>query len=254
LLANGSPGKFAATASTGGLSSVAMFSLDNHAAAMTVSIVTRSDPAATVETHYRDRLQVRIVDSTGQPVEGATVTFAITAAENGAGASFLAGGTQASALTDTDGQAISPALVANKTAGAFTATASTTGAQPLAFTLTNVAASPYTISAGAASGTSTIVGTRFGVPLAVTVTDKNGNPVKGAVVVFGAPVKGPTGRFTIRKPNKHASRTARTATNADGIAVAPPFIAGGTAGGFAVTASVRGTERSAAFALVAMPR
>ena len=254
LLANGVPGKFAATASTGGLSSIAMFSLDNHAAGMTVSIVTRSDPAATVDTHYRDRLQARIVDATGQPVEGAMVTFAIAAAENGASASFLAGGTQATALTDTDGRATSPALVANKTAGAFTATASTAGAQPLSFTLTNVAAMPYTVTVGAASGTSAVVGARFAVPLAVTVTDKNGNPVKGAVVIFRAPLKGATGRFTIPKPRKHASRTVRVATNADGIAVAPTFTAGGTAGGFAVVASVLGTERSTAFALVVTPR
>jgi protocatechuate 3,4-dioxygenase beta subunit len=250
LLANGAPGKFAATASTDGLSSVAMFTLDNHAAAMTVSMVTRSDPTATVDTRYRDHLQARVVDATGQPIEGATVTFAIAAADNGAGASFLAAATQATALTDTDGRAISPVLLANKTAGAFTATASTAGAEPLAFTLTNLAAAPYTVSAGAASGTSTVVGTRFDVPFAVTVTDKNGNPVKAAVVIFTAPVKGATGRFTIRKPRKHTSRIARVATNAAGIAVAPAFTAGGTAGGFAVTAVVAGTSRSTAFALV----
>lgn len=254
LLANGVPGKFAATASTEGLSSVATFALDNHAAAMTVSMVTRSDPGAIVDSRYRDRLQARIADATGQPVEGATVTFAIAAADNGAGASFLAGGTQATALTDADGRAISPALVANKTAGAFTATASVTGAQPLAFTLTNFAAAAYTVNAGVASGTSTVVGTRFDVPLAVTVTDKDGNPVKGAVVVFTAPAKGATGRFTIRKPQRHASRRASVATNASGIAVAPPFIAGATAGGFAVIATAAGTGRSAAFALVVAPR
>ncbi len=250
LLANGVPGKFAATASTDGLSTVAMFVLDNHAALMTVSMVTRSDPTATVDTRYRDHLQARVVDATGQPVEGATVTFVIAPADNGAGASFLAGATQATALTDTDGRAISPVLLANKTAGAFTATASTAGAEPFAFTLTNLAAAPYTVTTGAASGTSTVVGTRFDVPFAVTVTDKNGNPVKGAVVVFTAPVKGATGRFTIRKLRKHTSRIARVATNAAGIAVAPAFTAGGTAGGFAVTAVVAGTSRSTAFALV----
>jgi protocatechuate 3,4-dioxygenase beta subunit len=238
---------------------------------MTVSRVTRSDPTATVETHYRDRLQARVVDAAGQPLEGATVTFAIAAAADSAGASFLDGGTQATALTGTDGRAISPVLVANKTAGAFTATASTPGAEPLAFTLTNVAAAPYTVSAGAASGTSTVVGSRFGVPLAVTVSDKNGNPVKGAVVVFTAPAKGASGRFTIRTrpahakanehgkagrklPRRHLSRSARVPTNADGIAVAPPFTAGGTAGGFAVTAAVAGTSKRTAFALVDTPR
>jgi hypothetical protein len=266
LLANGVPGRFTATASTDGLASVALFALDNHAAAMTVSRVTRSDPTATVETHYRDRLQARVVDAAGQPVEGETVTFAVAAADNGAGASFLAGGTQATALTDTDGGAISPTLVANKTAGAFTATASTTGAEPLTFTLTNLAGAPYTITAGAASGTSTVVGYRFAVPLGVTVTDRNDNPIKGAVVVFTAPATGATGRFTVptriphgkakkhKLPRTHPSRIARVATNAAGIAVAPPFTARGTAGGFAVTAAVAGSTKGTAFALVDTPR
>lgn len=252
LLANGVPGKFAATASTDGLSSVAMFALDNHAAAMTVSMVTSSDPKATVDTRYRDRLEALVVDATGQPVEGATVTFAIAAAGNGAGASFLAGGAQTTALTDSDGRATSPALVADKIAGTFTATAITNGAQPLAFTLTNVAAAPYAVSAGAASGMSAVAGARFDIPLAVTVTDRNGNPVKDAVVVFTAPAKGATGTFT--RPHKHRSRIARVVTNANGIAVAPPFTAGSAAGGFAVTAVVRGTARSSAFALVVTPR
>jgi protocatechuate 3,4-dioxygenase beta subunit len=252
LLANGVPGKFAATASTDGLSSVALFALDNHAAAMTLSNATPKEPTATVDTSYRDRLQARVVDATGQPVEGATVTFAIAAADNGAGASFVGGGAQATALTDTDGRAVSPVLVADKTAGAFGATASTAGAQPLAFTLRNVASSPYAIAAGAASGTSTVVGSRFDVPLAVTVTDVHGNPIKGAVVVFRAPVKGASGSF--KRPHKRRSRVARVATNANGIAVAPPFTAGSTAGGFVVTATVRGTSRSTAFALIVTPR
>jgi protocatechuate 3,4-dioxygenase beta subunit len=252
VLANGVPGRFAATASTDGLSSVAMFALDNHAAAMTLSNATPRDPTARVDTSYRDPLQARVVDGTGQPVEGATVTFAIAASDNGAGASFLGGGGQATALTDTDGRAVSPALVADKTAGTFGATASTAGAEPLAFTLTNLPSSPYAISVGAASGTSTVVGSRFDVPLAVTVTDVHGNPIKGAVVVFRAPAKGAGGSF--KRPHKRRSRVARVPTNANGIAVAPPFTAGDTAGGFVVTATVRGTSRSTAFALIVTPR
>jgi protocatechuate 3,4-dioxygenase beta subunit len=219
---------------------------------MTLARVTPKDPTATVDASYRDRLAARVVDATGQPVEGATVTFAIAAADNGAGASFIGGDAQATALTDTEGRAISPGLIADKTAGEFEATASTAGAASLAFTLTNLAASPYTIGAGAASGTSTVVGTRFDVALAVTVSDKHGNPVKGAVVVFRAPAEGASGSF--KRPHKHPSRVARVATNANGIAVAPSFTAGGTAGGFAVTAAVRGTSRSTAFALVVTPR
>ena len=249
LLANAVPGRFAATASTDGLAAIATFALDNHAAAMTVAAVTASDPAATVDSRYAQPLQARVVDAGGQPVEGASVTFAISPADNGAGASFLGGGTQATALTGADGIALSPPFVANKTAGAFTATAATAaGARPLAFTLTNRAAAPHAVAAGAASGGSSIVGTRFPVPLAVTVTDLNGNPVAGATVVFAAPKKGASGRFPHRK------RIARVKTNANGIAIAPAFTANASAGGYVVTAVVKGTPVRAAFALVNRPR
>ncbi len=249
--ANGVPGRYLATASTVGIGALATFDLENHASATTVTASSRRSPSTTVGTRYPAPLVARVQDARGRPVEGATVIFGIAAADNGAGATFQSGGTQATALTGTDGRVISPVLVANKTAGIFTATASATGAKPLVFTLTNHAAAPYTVSAGAASGTSTVVGSRFSVRLAVTVTDRNGNPVAGAVVLFHAPVTGATGRFA--RP-AHPSRIARVVTNGAGIAVAPPFTAGHTAGGFAVTATVAGTSKSTAFALVVTAR
>jgi hypothetical protein len=39
-------------------------------------------------------------------------------------------------------------------------------------------------------------------------------------------------------------------TDADGIAIAPPFVANGTPGGYVVTATVAGATGAAAFALV----
>jgi hypothetical protein len=90
------------------------------------------------------------------------------------------------------------------------------------------------------------------VQLAVTVVDKDGNPVAGATVVFSAPAHGPSGRFAVRK--RTMSRTVRVRTNGKGIAVAPPFAAGTTSGGYIVTAAVSGTSKRAAFALVNQPR
>lgn len=251
LVANGSSGSFTATASTSGVVTVATFALANKLATTTVQPLAMRELDATVHGRYSQPLEVRVLDANGQPIEGATVTFSISPSDNGAGATFLAGGTQATAFTDTAGRAISPTLVAGKTAGEFTVTASTIGAQPLALTLRNLAAAPYAVSAGAASGTAAVVGMRFDVPLAVTVVDKNGNPVTAVVVVFTAPAKGPSGRFTLRT---HQSRVARVVTNGDGVAVAPPFTAGRTAGGFAVTAAVAGTSKRAGFALVDTPR
>ncbi|HEY3962554.1 MAG TPA: Ig-like domain-containing protein [Gaiellaceae bacterium] len=246
LLANGIPGRYAATASTAGVATIASYGLDNHATAVTLSSPSRSAQTATVGTSYRRRLVTSVLDASGQPIEGAAVTFAITPSAAGAGASFAGGAVQADAVTGVDGVATSPALVANKTAGTFSATAATTLAQtPLVFALRNLAGSPATIAAGAASGETTAPGARFPVRLAVTVTDKNGNPVAGAVLTFRAPVHGATGFFLLGSHRRVS--VARVRTNAAGIAVAPPFVANRKAGGYAVSATAGG--KRAAFAL-----
>ncbi len=247
LLANASPGKFTVVASTDGVTSVASFSLDNHAASATVAVVSARDPVATVGTQYKDRLAVRVADGTGQPVEGVAVTFALPAAADGAAAAFVGGNPQAIVVTDVNGVATSPPLLADKTSGVFTATATAAGAILSArFTLTNRAGAPYAVAPGAASGAMTTIGARFPVPLAVTVTDKDGNPVPHATVVFTAPKHGAGGHFG------KASRRARAKTSAKGIAVAKPFTANGTVGGYVVTATVKG--KRAAFALSNLPR
>lgn len=247
FVANGIPGRFTASASTTGVSTVAIYSLDNHAAATTLAVTTARDPEATVGTTYRSLLQARLLDGTGQPIEGATVTFAIAAAADGAAASFLGGTGQATALTDANGVATAPPLVANKTAGTFTATVTASGAQTREYTLENLAAPPTTIATGPADGQSTTVGTRFAIPLAVTVTDANGNPVPRATVVFAAPRNGASGRFSRKR------RIVHVKTNAKGIAVAPPFTAGTSVGGYVVTARVKGRSVRAGFSLMNLP-
>jgi protocatechuate 3,4-dioxygenase beta subunit len=243
LLANGTSGRFTATASTDGVSTVATYTFDNHADATTLAAVGSAKANARVEARYRRPLSVTVRDATGQPIEGATVNFAVAPADSGAAATFAGGSSQTTATTDANGRASSPPLVANKTAGSFIATAST-GGETLRYRLTNVPGAPASIAAGAASGESTVVQTRFAVPLAVTVTDQYGNPVVGEVVVFTTPAHGPSGHFAKR------SRRTRVATNRNGVAVAPPLTANRKAGGFAVTARVEGSAPRAAFALI----
>jgi protocatechuate 3,4-dioxygenase beta subunit len=245
LVANGVPGRFTATASTAGVATVATYVLDNHAGTTTLRTAAAQDPKAIVGTRYRSSLQARLLGADGQPIEGATVTFTITAADNGAAATFLGGTSQATALTDVNGLATAPVLIANKTAGTFTATATAPGAQSCEYTLENVAAAAADITAGAANGQSTTAGTRFAIPLAVTVTDKNGNPVAGAIVTFIAPKKGPSGTFAGKR---------HVRTNSKGIAVAPPFTANTRIGGYVVTVTVRGSSVRTAFSLLNVPR
>jgi adhesin/invasin len=253
LIANGSPGRFVALATTNGVDNATIFQLRNLAPRMTA--VTKTE-TATVGDRFRRPLQARALDTRGRPVVGAAVTFTLPSAATGAGAAFLGGGTQATATTDARGRASSPLLVANDTAGPFTA-AATIAAQPtpITFMLRNVAGGPATVAAGAASGESTPSGSRFPIQFAVTVTDRNGNPVHGVLVTFTAPTGGgPGGHFTIANTRRRAypGLVARVRTNVNGVAVAPPFTANTRSGGYAVTA--RAGRATAGFALVNTPR
>jgi hypothetical protein len=228
---------------------VATFELDNHAAATAIAAVAAS-ASATVGTQYAQPLRATVLDASGQPIEGIGVTFTLTAAHEGAGATFLGGAAQATVYADANGRATSPPVVANATAGTFTATASAVGSlSPASYTLRNRAGAPHAVVAGAASTQSARAGARFAVRLAVTVTDTGGNPVAGVVVTFAAPRHGPSGTF-----GAGHRRLVRARTNANGIAVAPFLAAGATPGGYAVRATVSGTGHAAAFALVNRPR
>ncbi len=270
--ANSVAGRFTATATTGasaangangansstvGMAEPATFSLDNLAAKPpAIRLVGGAHRSGLVGAHYHDPLRVKVVDWRGRPVEGASVTFTLGATGGGssgsgaasAGASFVGGASQATATTTASGVASSPRLVANTTAGRFTATATLADSTRVAsFSLRNRAGSPHTVMAGAAASEAAVTGARFPVPLAVTVSDADSNPVPGVLVTFSAPARGPSGTFA-----RSAARTITVRTNASGVAVAPLFTANGEQGGYVVKASSRHAG-VAAFALVNLP-
>lgn len=261
LLANNTPGQFTAVASVSGVAAVATFTLDNHAGTQRL-VPTATGNAAAVGTVFRSPLKIKLVDANGHPIEGQTITFALaaqgagTAGASGAGATFRDGSTAATALTNANGVASSPRLTANHTAGAFAATATTPGAPPATFTLRNKAGRVASIAVGAASGESTPASNRFLVPLVATISDRFGNPVVGTTVIFSAPRHGASGHFLARSKRSKGHRSARSIsvkTNAKGIAVAPPFVANRTVGGYLIRVSVRGSAARASFALVNTP-
>jgi hypothetical protein len=253
LVANGTPGRFEATATVPGGIDPVRYSLRNLAGTLTTRQAAQSAP---VNTRYRQRLRARALGAGSRPLDGISVTFTITKAANGAAATFPDGNSQATATTNTAGWASSPVLAANSTAGSFTASATSTGiAKPIGYRLRNVAGRVDSIIAGTASGESTPAGSRFPIRLVVTVTDADDNPVVGAVVTFTAPARGASGRFTLHPPGHprttRKSRVARVKTDSNGIAVAPPFAANSSPGGYVVTATVAGLHT--AFALVNEP-
>ena len=281
--ANTAAGSYTVTASSqyGSVS----FSLTNTATGIPATIVALplNSRSASVMSRYPDPLQIKVLDSAGNPVAGTTVTFTLgpgassacsTSISSAAGATFTGSGTQATATTDGTGVAASPFLTANSTPGPFTATASVSGKEPAGgsakenpgasgsgapapvnFSLSNLAGKPAKLTPGVGSTQSTPAGTRFPIRLAVTVTDIQKNPVPGALITFSAPHAGASGRFTATTRGPHHRthtthpNTVKVRSNACGIAVAPPFTAGDTQGGYIVEATVKHT-RGAAFALV----
>ena len=275
--ANGTAGGYTVTASSqyGSVS----FSLTNTAAGVPAKIVAipLKSRSTSVAKRYPQPLQVRVLDASGNPVAGTTVTFTLGSATAGtcgtstaASASFTGGGTQATATTDASGLTTSPALTANTAAGSFTATASVGGGggsgnegaakagaptvTPVSFSLSNLAGEPTKIAPGVGSTQSTPAGSAFPIRLAVTLTEADKNSVPGTLVTFSAPAAG--GRFTLRSQGsgRHRARvsyahTVKVKTNACGIAVAPPFTASRRPGGYIVKASAK-PARPAAFALV----
>ena len=250
--ANATSGTFTATATAQHVTEPARFTLENLAGKPhTLAPVGSSSRTATIGTRYARRLQVRVRGASGSSVAGATVTFTLgstaagaSAGAGGAGATFAGGSTQATATTGRHGVATSPRLAANEEAGSFTATASAGGAGEVAqFHLHNRAGAPAKITVGVGAVESTTAGTRFAIPLAVTIADAHGNHVANVAVTFTAPSSGPAGSFA----GGHTRVTVRT--NSSGIAIAPPFTANKQAGGYVVTARVHGVL-SVAFALV----
>jgi hypothetical protein len=281
--ANSTAGSYTVTA--GSQYGWVSFSLTNTAAGIPARILaTGVAPRSVRVLHmFGQPLQVKVLDTNGNTVAGATVTFTLgsgTAGSSGcgtsstAGASFVGGATQASATTGSTGVATSPPLVANAAAGRFIATAvvsetegaagdaagSGVGASSAAietsFALANLAGAPAKITPGVAATESTEAGARFPIGLAVTVTDAEGNLVPGALVRFAAPASGPSGRFTIhyradRRGRLRVSypRAVKVKTDACGVALAPPLVADRRQGGYIVRATA-GPARPAAFALV----
>jgi hypothetical protein len=95
----------------------------------------------------------------------------------------------------------------------------------------------------ATSGTpqSAIVNTPFVAPLVATIRDANGNPVGGVQVAFVPPGSGASGTF--------GTQASIITTNASGVATSGILTANGTAGSYAVSATVDGTTISTSFNL-----
>jgi adhesin/invasin len=105
------------------------------ASSRNITVLSGDSQMAAIGTAYASPLKASVLDSLGNPIPGASVTF--TAPSSGPTVSF---GGSATVTTDSNGVATSPRLTANSQTGAFQVMAATSGAPlPAAFNLTNVA-------------------------------------------------------------------------------------------------------------------
>ena len=231
------------------------FSLTNSAAGIPATITPLSPAiqSATVNSNYAQQLSVRVLDAGGNPVSGATVTFALGTAGGGgapgvssAGASFGDGSAQATATTDSDGIATSPHFTANGTIGSFTATATVANApEPASFRLENLPGKGERLTKLGSPKRAATVERRYSHNLRVLVRDAEGSPEAGATVTFtlGAAGAGAGASFT------GGTSTATATTGIHGIATSPSFTAGSVAGTFTATATATTTTSTALFTL-----
>lgn len=164
---------------------------------------------------------VRVVDSTGAPVSGATVTFQV----GQAGASV----SPTTVTTNADGRARPASWVLGTAAGPNTLLASTPGvSRQVSFSATANPGPPSAISPASRVDQTGDAGFPVTFPPAVRVADRFGNPVAGATV-----------EFSVQQGGGSLS-SASAVSEADGIARLAAWTLGSQIGLNEVRASVAG--------------
>jgi hypothetical protein len=169
-------------------------------------------------------LVVKLHDTDGEPIVGATVQFSAPA--SGATAWFKFDGF---VETDENGRAeITPS--ASSVAGTYLVQAYVYGADPVPFVLTNTAAPPAAILPAGGTNQAMLLGQPFPAALSVAVYDNYGNPVEGVPVTFTAPTTEATAEL---------AESGFATTDGEGRASVYAF-AGGVEGTYEVIANVPG--------------
>ena|GEM_PF-780406 len=137
ITANSAAGSYAVVATVAGVGTPASFLLTNIAgAAASITATAGGGQSATVNTAFASPLVATVLDSGGNPVAGAIVTFK---APPGSGASgTFVGLSSTTATTDASGVAMSPTVTANGRVGSYNVTATVPRVStPATFPMTN---------------------------------------------------------------------------------------------------------------------
>jgi hypothetical protein len=207
------------------------------AATKNVIIKNGNNQKNTVGTSFNKPLQLVVRNvSDNKRLPKKPVTLTIVTAGNGAGGFFKVGQLKKQSitvLTNKKGIATIKNLFSNHIAGSFTITI-TIGAETstTVFTETNRAGKPAHLAATGGGGQSTSTHTSFADPLQVTVTDKWGNVVVGAHVIFFTP----TAKDAFFQVGLKQKTFVTVTTDSSGVATSPVPQAGGKAGTYKIVA------------------
>ena len=244
ITANAIGGAYTVTATFAGGPTV-NFSLTNNAGpAASITATGGATQSAQINTAFTT-LQATVTDAGGNLVNGAIVTFTITAASNGASGKF--GSATTVQATTLNGVANAPTLTANLTVGGpFTVKATVTGVSTAAtYSLTNTQGAPSTMAATSGTPQSVQGGLGPVTALKVLVKDVGGNVLNNQTVTFTAPSTGASGTFA------GGAVTTTATTDSTGTATMPAFTANFTLGAYTVTATLN--SLTASFSLTNIP-
>jgi N-acetylneuraminic acid mutarotase len=239
-IANVLVGSYVVTATTGGVAAPANFNLTNSpGGAASFSALPNADRTVIVGATIAPPLQVMVRDAVGDPVVGAYVRFQLNTGVTGATGTFPVGQAYApDVLSQSDGVATAPAILANGVVGVWTAGAGDPfGMVPdyVTFSVTNDAIATQTsVAFISGSPQSTVVGTAFAIPLRIKVTDAGGAGVAGVAVTVTAPASGASATLNQLAPN----------TDANGEVVVNAT-ANSNAGAYSITATASGVAQPA---------
>ncbi len=220
-------GAQSATGSVGGLtgSPVNFSATATPDAAASIAVSAGNGQTATVNTTVATAPAALVTDQFGNPVNGVSVTFAVTG-----GGGSVTGGSQ---TTNASGIATVTSWRLGTTAGANSLSAAATGVgTPAGFTATGTAGPATQIAVNAGNAQSATVNTNVAVAPSVLVRDAFNNPVSGVAVAFA--VTG--GGGSVAGPNQ--------TTNGSGVAAATSWTLGTVAGSNTLSATSAGLSGS----------
>jgi adhesin/invasin len=179
------PGANTLSATSGSLSGspVTFHATGTVGSATTIALSAGDGQPATVGTRVATDPTVLVTDAHGNPVQGASVTFAVV---SGGGST-----TAASATTDASGIAtVGWTLGTTPGANTLSATSGSLSGSPVTFHATGTVGPAAAMILNAGDGQSATAGTPVDIDPSVLVTDIYGNPVPGVAVGFAVDLGG----------------------------------------------------------------